>query len=404
MMMVAFLAQNCAIGMNFGIYGTIVGALETSYDTNRALAASGLAVMTTVMGVLSPLVGSLIRRHSIRTLMLVGTLVNAVGYVLLAVAPTIEAVLAIYGLIIGPGVCLLGVIPASTLVNNWFLTGRGKALGFVNMPVFVCIFPLATATLLPRFGLPGVFAMAAIVSLALVPLLLTVVSAPAERGLLRYGEGAAGASGADSGHVAESGPILSSREIHASRAFQVIWLGIGLLTAGGVMMTTHIVPLAMEKGLALQPASLLLSAFGISAAAGALLFGWIADRIGGRRAIVAQALSWTVPWTAMLLIGPALLPLIAVAASLGLISGAIVGLCAVIVSAWLGPQNFAPAMGSVYFYKVPFLFGASPLAGFLFDRTGSYDAALILHIATFLFVGAMFAFYRPRAAGESALS
>lgn len=404
MLLIAFLAQNCAIGMNFGIYGTIVGALETGYHTNRTLAASGLAFMTLLMGLLSPLMGGLMRRFSIRTLMLVGTLVNAAGYGLLTVAPNIEAVLAIYTFVIGPGVCLLGPISASTLANNWFLTGRGRVLGFVNMPLFVAIFPVLTAIVLPRFGLAGVFAMAALVSLAFVPLAMTVISAPADRGLRSFGDDGSVPAATDAADLSGQGKgrILTTREIHRSRSFQMIWLCIGLLTAGGVMMTTHIVSMAVEKGLALQPASLLLSVFGISATAGALLFGWLADRIGGQRAVVVQALGWTVPWTAMLLLGPALLPLIAVAGLTGLISGGIVGLCAVMINAWLGPQNFPAAMGNVYFYKVPFLFGAAPLAGHLFDRTGSYDVPILIHIATFLLVAMIFALFRPKIIGQAA--
>ncbi|WP_229735494.1 MFS transporter [Novosphingobium marinum] len=403
MLIIAFLAQNCAIGMNFGIYGTIVAALEANYQTSRALAASGLAVMTMVMGLLSPVAGELVRRYSIRTLMIAGTLVNAVGYVLLAFAPSIEVVLLIYGAVIGPGVCLLGVIPSSSLVSNWFLAGKGRALGFVNMPVFVAIFPLLTALVLERFGLVGVFLMAAAISLLLVLALVMVVSSPGERGLKRYGESEGEAEAQNAGADAE-GPVLTGRQINASRSFQVIWLGIGLLTAGGVMMTTHIVPLALDKGLELPAASLLLSSFGVCAAAGALLFGWLADRIGGQKAIVVQAFTWTLPWAALLLLGASAAPLIIVAGLLGLISGAIVGLCGVVVSAWLGSQNFAAAMGYVYFYKVPFLFGAAPLAGYLYDRTGGYDLPVIIHIATFVFVGLMFAFFRPRKIGDAVSS
>ncbi|WP_172808095.1 MFS transporter [Croceicoccus mobilis] len=358
MLVIVFLAQNCAIGMNFGIYGTIVTALEAEYATTRTLAASGLAAMTLVMGLSSPLVGRLTRRVSLRAMMIAGALICATGYALLALAPSIGAVLAIYALVIGPGVCLLGVLPSSTLVANWFHGGKGRALGFVNMPLFVSLFPILTAFVLAGYGLEGVFVMALGVSLALVPVLLAVVDTPARAGCEAYGANAEAGPQADA-QAPGAGPLLEGRALHGNRSFQLIWFGIG-------------------------------------AAIGALLFGWLADRIGGRRAVVVQALCWTVPWALLLVLG-ANLPLLLVAAGLaGMMSGAIVGLCGVLVGSWLGAQNFATAMGQVYFYKVPFLFGAAPLAGFLFEETGSYRLPVLLHIASFALVAALFGAFRPR--------
>lgn len=397
MLIIAFLAQNCAIGMNFGIYGTIVTEIESVYSTSRTLAASGLALMVMVMGLLSPLVGSLIRRISLRAIMMSGAAICAVGYILLAFSQSIWAVLAIYALVIGPGVCLLGVVPSSTLISNWFLAGKGKALGFVNMPLFVFLFPLLTAVVVARFGLSAVFIMAAVVSVALIPLLALVISDPSQCGASRFGEAPVSADGTVPAANAEADlPLLEGRQLHSNAAFQVIWLGIGLLTTAGIMLTTHIVPLALEKGFDLPSASLLLSSFGLCAAAGSILFGWLADRIGGRAAIIVQALTWIVPWYLLLVLGDALLPLILVAGLAGLVSGGIVGLCGVLIGTWLGPRNFSTAMGNIYFYKVPFLFGAAPLAGYLFDRTGSYHVPIIMHIATFVFVAGMFALFNPQ--------
>ena len=399
MLIIAFLAQNCAIGMNFGVYGTIVSPLQDHFGTSRALAASGLAFMTLSMGLLSPVVGSLMQRYSLKVLMLSGAALNALGYVLLAYAPSIYAVLAIYTFVVGPGVCLLGVIPSSTLINNWFAAGRGRALGFVNTPAFVSLFPIITASMVQALDLRGVFIMVALIFVALLPLLMMVVTTPADVGQHPLGgslldEGSRPESSAKETHEPARG--MSGRDILLHPSFQIIWIGIGTLTAGGVMMTTHLVPLAMDKGLDMQSAALLLSAFGVAASIGSLLFGWLADRIGGARALVVQSLSWTLPWMALLFLDANILGLLLVSASIGVMSGGIVGLLGVIANSWLGPENFGRVMGYVYFFKVPFLFGAAPFAGFLFDRTGSYDLTLIIHIVSFVCVGMMFILYKPK--------
>jgi MFS family permease len=397
MLVIAFLAQNTALGMNFAIYGTALKAIQDHYDSSRALAASGMALMTLVMGLASPLVGSMVGRFSLRSMMLVGAVLNAIGFALLTVAPSIYAMLAIYALVIGPGVALLGVIPSSTLVGRWFATGQGRALGFVNMPVFMSVFPPLTALILARFGLQAAFLLGAIVVAGLIPLLWYVVPSPADIGVKPYGAGVAAepsTSGRPDGQQAPSA-VLGAREVLRNPSFHVLWIGIGFLTAGGVMMTTHLVPLAMEKGLPLSSASLLLSAFGISASLGAILFGWLADRVGAGKALAVHAFAWIIPWTVLIVLEGALLPLLFTAASIGLMSGALVGLLSVTASAWFGTVNIGRVLGYVYFGKVPFLFGAAPLAGFLFDRTGGYGLSLAIHAGTFLCVGMLFLVHRP---------
>lgn len=398
MLAIAFLTQNTALGMNFAIYGTALKAIQDHYDSSRALAASGMALMTLVMGLASPLVGSMVGRFSLRSMMIGGALLNVIGFALLAVAPSIYAMLAIYALVIGPGVALMGVIPSATLIGRWFATGQGRALGFVNMPVFMSVFPPIVALILASFGLQGAFLLGAAVIAALIPLLWYVVPSPADVGAKPYGADAA-AEPAAAGHPEERQvptPILGGRELMRNPSFHVLWIGIGFLTAGGVMMTTHLVPLAMEKGLDLPSASLLLSAFGISASFGAMLFGWLADQIGARKALAVHALAWVVPWTVLIVLEAALLPLLLTSASIGLMSGAIIGLLSVTASAWFGTANIGRVLGYVYLGKVPFMFSAAPLAGFLFDRTGGYGLPLAIHAATFLCVGVLFLVHRPQ--------
>jgi MFS family permease len=229
----------------------------------------------------------------------------------------------------------------------------------------------------------------------LLPLLLLVVAEPEQIGQAALGaqkpENAPGTTAASDGTAA----LKSGAQILSNPAFLVLSLCVGTLTAAGVMMTTHLVPLALDKGLELQSASILLSAFGIAGAAGALLFGWIADRIGGPLAMVLQAFAWILPWTALLLSGAGFLQLLTIAALIGLCSGPIVGLSGVIMNQWLGKENFARAMGYLYLLKVPFLFGAAPFAGYLFDETASYRTSILVHMASFVLVGLLMLLYRP---------
>jgi MFS family permease len=384
MILLAFLAQNMAVGMGFGAYGTLTEAVQKDFSTTRALAASALSVMSLVMGLLAPVVGGAMKHWRLRDAMMIGALLCAAGYASLAFVHHIGVLLAVFALLIGPGACLLGPLPASMLVANWVPeSGRGRALGFVNMPLFIFIFPFISARVLDAYGLSPVFLLLAVLMLLLVPLLWLVVDRPA--GAL-----------AQAAPAALAGPGIGF--ILRQPAFLVLALGAGLVVATGMTMVTHIVSIGLDRGFALPAASLLLSVYGISGAGGAVLFGWFADRAGVRFALAGVALL-PLPALATILLSGTYVPLLFSAGLLGLCTGAIIGLQSTAVAAWLGHAVFGRAMGLLYLLEVPFLFGAAPLAGYLFDITGSYRPALLLNIATLGGTAVMFLCYRPRPAG-----
>jgi MFS family permease len=385
MIALAFLAQNMAVGLGFGAYGTLVETVQKDFTTTRALAASALSVMALAMGLLAPVVGNAMKHWRLRYTMMAGALLCAIGYATLAFVTNIYVLLAVFAVLIGPGACLLGPLPASTLVSNWVSEkSRGRALGFVNMPLFVCIFPFVTARVLNVAGLSSVFLLLAALMAALVPLLMLIVDRPTTV-----------AVNCGSAEVFTS--AVDNTGLLRRPAFLILALGSGLIVATGMTMVTHIVSIGLDRGIALPSASLLLSAFGISGAGGAYLFGWLADRASVRIALATVAFL-CLPALVAIIQTSAFLPLLLSAALLGLCTSSITGLQGTAIGAWLGKANFSRAMGLVYLFQVPFLFGAAPLAGFLFDRTGSYRAAILLNIATLGATGLMFLCYRPKLA------
>lgn len=390
MVAIAFLAQNCAIGLCYGGYGPLIETLQEKFGTSRALAASGLSVMSLMMGLCSPLVGWLAQRWSLRVLMLAGASGNAAGYLLLSMASSIEMVLAIFALVIGPSVCLLGIVPTSTLISNWFLTARGRALGIINTSFFIFLAPVATATVLQLFGLRAVFLSGALIFLMLLPVLGFVVTRPEDVGQTQLGRGEAAP-----GSTIQPAIPASARQIMANPSFWMLGIMIGLLTAAGIMMLTHLVPMARSMGIGLEAASLLLSIYGMAGVLGALLFGWLADHVGGRVAVAIMALGWIPPWMMLLLADGSFPFMLILSIWMGLFSGSVVVLLGVTMGEWIGQTDFARAMGLVYFIKIPFMFVAGPLAGFIYDRTGSYDLAIMIHAGSFLAVGLAALLYRP---------
>ena len=393
MVAISFVVLNCALGISVTAYGSLIGAIQREFHTSLALATGGLSMITLSLGLLSPVVGGLVRRVSLKRMMICGVLLNAAGFALLTQVDQIGWLLAIYGLMIGPGFCLFSIIPCTTIVSNWFVQGRGRALGLINMPIGNAVMPVVAAYGLDKFGLHFVFWGSAALLLLLVPLILRIVDRPEL--VAQQARGAESELNPDSSMP----PPLPAKAILLSIPFLVITLGVATLSGGGMMLVAHLVALGTEHGLSLGMASLLLAAYGLAGIAGAPVYGWLADRIGVGHAFAVLAFAQVLPWLSFIFVGNSMIELTIIALLIGMGMNAVIALFGTLVGEWLGQANVSLAMGLSLLLQIPFMFGAGPLAGAMHDATGNYTASIMLHIASFITIGLLFAVYRPPTPG-----
>ncbi|WP_070156633.1 MFS transporter [Sphingobium phenoxybenzoativorans] len=359
---VGFLAINCATGVTFGTFGPALAMIETEFGVTRAATSSALGLVYLALGLVSPLVGMALQRFSIRSVMIAGAILNILGNLLLAEANNFALVASAYALLIGPGVCLLSVIPVSLMISRWFDKDRGKALGLANMLLFLTIWPPIAAVLILSGGRPLLFLSLAAIFALLIPILSLIVE-PSD-------------AGTDIEPNAAGQDFLPIRSLLANGSFWIVSLAIGVMSGASTIFAVHSVSMATSKGIDLPSAASLMSAFGLAAILGAMAFGWLADRIGPFLALAINAAALVLCWLSLTL-ADGLPMMVGLSAIIGLCLGALVPLHGMALSHLFRAANVGRAMGFGYFIMVPFLFGAAPLAGFLFDRTRSYDTVLL---------------------------
>jgi MFS family permease len=149
------------------------------------------------------------------------------------------------------------------------------------------------------------------------------------------------------------------------------------LGVGG--MIVHLIPLFQDMGADAEAAARLASVLGIASAAGRLLIGLCLDRFTAAWVTII-VLMMGAAGLAILYIGSLSLSLPAVVL-IGLLLGAELDLLAYLASRQFGQRAFGAIYG--WFYAMYSLgFGLSPFViGNLYDRFGSYDAALVGSIA-----------------------
>jgi MFS family permease len=393
---VAFVTNFIAVGLVFYSYGVFFKALAAEFGGSRFGVAAGLAIMNVAISVIAPFLGHAFDRSSMRHIICLGALLSAVGFF---VASQIDALWQFYvvmGTFLALGVAALGPLAGATLVANWFTERRGMALGIAGMGISASGFAMAPAAtlLIGAIGWRDTFLVYGVVPLLVViPLAwLVVVNRPERMGLRPDGApdpGAAAASGgdppaatpADGGRqlAPASEPDWSTRSALRQPNLWVIAIAIALNSCTNGAMLTHIIPHATDIGFEPLAAAWVLSCIAGFGAVGKLLFGWIADRIDKRLTLgcatglqgLGVVLILNVEQYQMLLLAGTVY---------GLGMGGMPPLAGALVGAAFGRYRFGRVMGLMNPVMLPIRVLGIPYAGWIFDRTGSYQIAFLTFV------------------------
>ncbi len=369
MLLLAFLLQTTAVSCLYGPFTIMLTAVEARTHTGRGITSLGIMLASLASGLLAPSAGYLTGRVSLRVLAMIGLSLSAAGYVLLATSGSIYAFLVAYGLLIGPGACLSTIVVPSVLVTRWFSVGRGRALGIVHMPIMSMITPIVVAKLLNQYGLSFDYlflaALLAVVAGAAWLIVDHPPGYPSEKSTVRTQQ-------VDSSVT--PGKITS---IIGRPVFWALALSTACVLAGGIVMGTHLAPMVMQWGVSSAQAATLVSLGSLASIAGALLFGWLADKIGGARTIAIICVFCILLWL-LILQHPGYLALTGIVALSGLNLAGVVPAFTLALSRVFPGNTFGPAFGAGTFVFMAVSPIMAPVAGAIFARTGTYDDAMIL--------------------------
>lgn len=388
MVLLACLAQNCAMGFAFGSFGPLLASTEQHFEVTRAVATTGMSALMLALGLLSPIVGSALQQVSIRSVLIGGALISAAGYIGLALSTTFTLAIVMF-VLVGAGVCLLGIIAPLTLVTRWFVDARARALSVVNLPILLFVTPYLIADLLPHSGRKTILLSIGAIFIILIPLLGFVMDDPEKVRQKPWGYRRSGES-RDPARPKGTQSLLSTRDIIFSSAFWIVSIGMGIMAGAGSAYVVHIIPFGVEQQMSLQRASVLLSVHAGSGIVGTLFFGWFADRAGPPLALVTMAFFQAALWWGLLHVtGPSLYLL---SAFMGACVVPLTTLHGAAIGALFGAENISRVMGYSYLIKLPFLFSFAPLVGLLFDKTGHYRLPFLLTSVSLFVVWGTFLF------------
>jgi MFS family permease len=393
MVAVAFFVDFVAVGFFFYSFGVFFKAIAAEFGDSRLGISLGLTATNVVGAIVAPLLGKALDIYPLRQVIAVGCVSMTIGFLLLSQVQTQLQFYLVLGVFIGFGASAMGGLATAKLVANWFNKRRGRALGIAATGISVSgvVMPFVSAALIDNYGWrEGFIAYGCFTGLVVLPIVLTfVVSKPSDVGLMPDG-GALLGQGAE---AVKAEPVIDV-PVFKERNFWVLVAAFGLLFCCQSATLTHMVPRLTDTGISLQQASLMISLCAGLGVAGKLSFGWFGDFWSARHAFWLAIASQFVGQCLMLVFTHQLEVFAIGAALFGFGMGGIVPLQGALIGRVFGSDRFGRALGLMRPAMFPIHMVGVPLAGWVFDVTGSYQPAFQAFLALYVLAAIVIVFFR----------
>ena len=355
-------------------FGLMLKPMSEELDVSRSTLSLAVTMFMVVSALAMPFVGRLVDRWSLRGTIAIGAVIGAAGLALMGQVQSSWQVFLVYGVVYALGNSGTSIAPVVVMVSQWFVERRGFATSVAvsGNAIGQLVIVAALASALAAIGWQASYTVLAVVNAAiLLPLILLVVrpGPPLENA----------AASATSGSEAAPQP-LTLRQALASRPFLLL---VAIYTICGFQdffVATHIVAFAQDQGVGDVLAGNLLAWMGVMGLLGVLLAGVMADAVGASR---PTALCFLMRIGIFALI----IPLQSTPAILafGLLYGFTFLITAPLTVVFLGniygPNRLGTLTGTVsMIHQIMGGLGALT-GGWIFDQTGSYNAAFILMLS-----------------------
>ena len=375
--LMALLAACTLFTFSFQIYtfGVFFKPLELEFGWERGALSGAFSVSMLIAGLLAILTGRLSDKYGPRMLVTLGGILIGVGFILMSRVSLLWHVYLLEGVVMGIG-CSACFVPVMSTVPRWFAKKSvlAVAIGYIGFGLGGVVSPPLAQWLISAFGWRQAFIiLGAIITITIVIVAQFMKHSPQRVGLKPYGyEGAT---------EDKQTPDLATADFSFKQAIKSgrFWTFSPILFCfffSLMVVLVHIVPYAIDTGMAKEAAASILSIIAAVSLIGRLSMGFISDKIGSRMVLIACTILTVLAMIWLLFVNEAWMFYV-FAVLFGLAYGGIVPLETVLPAELFGFSSLGVILACVTLLGI---FGASVgpfAAGNIFDVTGNYTLAFL---------------------------
>lgn len=387
----AFLIQGISYSARYS-FGVFVKPMALDNEWSRSVVSAGISLMILTYGVGGIFAGRLSDRIAPRWIITGGAALMAGGVFLTALITSPWQFYLCYGVLGGFGASCMGVVVCNSSVGKWFIRKRGLAIGIASIGIGVGTMAMAPLAgyVVKVYGWQAGFVM-----MGAAVLLIGVVLSQWFMGKNRPEDYGLEPDGGDRTEERNAGPALaggprvppSLRFVFADSRFWIMAVCYSLAVMAEMSALVHQVAYAQDLKIDKVAAASSLGVIGLASIAGRFFFGWFSDRISDVKYASALGFLFMAAGALLLLMTDSVTMLFAYAFLFGFGYGSIATMMPCLVADRYGRFLLGSAYGILTFFSAGIGGSAGPLiAGYIYDRTGSYTAAWILNLAVLVFV------------------
>ncbi len=265
--------------------GVLIVPLEAEFGWSRATISFAVALNILLFGLIGPFAAAVIERFGLRRTVGSALALLSFGVALTPFMTQPWHLVLLWGLVVGTGSGVTGMVLASTVASRWFRQKRGLVVGLLTASTATgqLVFLPALAYLAEHVGWRAVSIVVSLIAAALIlPIARFMTDRPSDLGIPPYG-----------GTAVVPRQVLTVNP--ARRALGALRYGFGnrdfWLLGGSFfvcgastngLIGTHLIPACMDNGIPELTGAGLLAMMGIFDLVGTTLSGWLSDRWDNR--------------------------------------------------------------------------------------------------------------------------
>lgn len=357
-------------------FGIFLIPLTTEFNWDRGALSGAYSLKFLLGGLLSILTGRISDKYGPRPLIITAGLTTGMGFLLMSQVTSLWQVYISWGLLFGVTASCCWV-PLMSTIPRWFAKKRGMAIGITaaGFGLGSMIWPPLAQWLISSYGWRQAFKILGLIAFIIMfPLAQFMKHSPQRIGLRPYGED--GGVEDKQSLASTAGGFSFTQAIKTGRFWFFGSIMFCFFFCLQVIMV-HIAPYAVDIGISAIVAASMLSIIAAASVIGRFSAGFICDKVGLRRPLVACLVTATLAliW---LLFAKEIWMFYVFAVIFGVAYGGIISLQSLVTAELFGLSSLGIVFGSLMFFGT--IGGAigPPLAGTIFDVTGGYNLAFLI--------------------------
>jgi sugar phosphate permease len=264
----------------------LIVPLEAEFGWSRTTISMAISLNILLYGLIGPFAAGFINRYGPRRVTSAAAILLGLGTLATITIKHPWQLFALWGVLVGVGTGIIALVLGATVVQRWFHTHRGLALGMLTASAAtgqLVFLPFLAKLVVDHGWRASVITMAGLALLMAPVALLLMRDRPQDKGLQPLGqpEGVpAPAATLENPFAAAIGALaMASR----SKEFWILagsFFICGASTNG--LIGTHLVPACMDHGMPEVQAASLLAVMGVCDLVGTTASGWLSDRFDNR--------------------------------------------------------------------------------------------------------------------------